>query len=179
MFVPQLFETLQFAAIRHQYQRRGGYDKLPYINHLIKVANMLIQVEKEGDLVTLQAAILHDILEDEHATAAELTEKFGKEVCKIVEELTDDMTLEYSERKRIQVGKAHLLSLPAQKIKIADKSCNICDIVDYPLSWDKKRKLAYIEWSQEVVKNLSAPLPKLEAHFEASVQYAMKKLQKI
>ena len=179
MLTSQLFDVLTFAAIRHQYQRRGGYDKLPYINHLVKVANILIQVGKETDEVTLKAAILHDILEDGHATKEELAEKFGEEVCNIVLELTDDMALDYEERKRIQVAKAGELSLPAQKIKIADKSCNIRDIVDYPLSWDDSRKLAYIEWSQEVVYKLSESLPALKNYFEACVQYGLKKLEKI
>ncbi|RMG21130.1 MAG: phosphohydrolase, partial [Bacteroidetes bacterium] len=36
--LPQLFDALEFAAVQHQYQRRSGYSRLPYINHLIKVA---------------------------------------------------------------------------------------------------------------------------------------------
>lgn len=178
MLFPALFDTLTFASIKHQYQRRGGYKKLPYINHLIKVANILIQIGKEEDLTTLQAAILHDILEDEHATVEELTGKFGLAVCAIVEELTDDMSLSYADRKQIQISKAADLSLPAKKIKLADKTCNIRDIVDYPLAWDDKRKLAYITWSIKVIDQLRGTNSALEQYFDESVAYGMNKLKR-
>ncbi len=176
MHLAQLFETLTYAAVKHQYQRRGGYEQLPYINHLIKVTNLLIQVAKEQNEAILKAAILHDILEDKHVSVEELYIRFGREVSQIVEELTDDMSLPYAERRRLQISEAANLSLAAKKIKIADKSCNIRDIVDYPLSWKPERKLAYIEWSQQVIGQLKGADAALEKYFDESVAYGKQKL---
>lgn len=175
--LPQLFDALEFAAVQHQYQRRSGYSRLPYINHLIKVAHLLLRVEGEQELAVLQAALLHDILEDTEVTPAVLTARFGERVCRIVEELTDDMSLPYPVRKRLQIERAPALSPGASKIKIADKSANLRDIVDYPLNWNKARKLDYLHWAVQVVDRLRGRHPKLEAHFDATVAYARQKLQ--
>ena len=58
------FEALAFAAEQHKYQRRGGYDPLPYINHLIKVSTAIIQIGKEDNPNIILASILHDVIED-------------------------------------------------------------------------------------------------------------------
>lgn len=176
MIVAQVFEALTFAAIQHQYQRRGGYKRLPYINHLIKVADILIHTAGETDPDILRAAVLHDVLEDTDTTPEEMTQKFGTAVCSIVQELTDDMSLPYDERKRIQVNKAPYLSDAAQKIKLADKTCNIRDIVDYPLSWNTARKVAYIDWSEEVIDKLRGKHLALEQLFDETVAYARNRL---
>ena len=49
--------------------------------------------------VTLQAAILHDTLEDTQTTPAELGAVFGPKVRRLVEEVTDDKRLPKAERK--------------------------------------------------------------------------------
>ncbi|MEM8890267.1 MAG: HD domain-containing protein [Bacteroidota bacterium] len=126
--IEEFVEALSLAAEKHKYQRRAGYDALPYLNHLIKVAQSLIQETDEKDRDTLLAALLHDILEDSDLTQEELRNLFGDKVASIVAELTDDMSLEYEKRKELQVKGAKSLSLPAKKIRITDKSSNLRDI---------------------------------------------------
>ncbi len=63
------------------------------INHPIAVAEVLARVAGVTDLAMLQAAILHDTIEDTQTTAQELDEQFGQEVRLLVEELTDDKSL--------------------------------------------------------------------------------------
>jgi guanosine-3',5'-bis(diphosphate) 3'-pyrophosphohydrolase len=51
----------------------------------------------------IQAAVLHDTVEDTDTTFEELEAKFGAEVCQIVREVSDDKSLPKMERKRLQV----------------------------------------------------------------------------
>jgi guanosine-3',5'-bis(diphosphate) 3'-pyrophosphohydrolase len=167
-----LFEVLVYAAQLHQYQRRGGYDRLPYINHLIKVTNTLIQIGRETDETLLSAAILHDAIEDTEATHASIAARFGTAVADIVEELTDDMTLSYPKRKDLQIAGAPQLSEAAKKIRIADKACNIQDIFSYPLRWTKQRKRAYVINACAIVDTIRGTSPAVEAYFDQVVQWS-------
>ena len=72
-----LLAALHFAALKHRGQRRKGMDSSPYINHPIAVAELLARVAGVADVTTLQAAVLHDTLEDTRTTSAELDEHFG------------------------------------------------------------------------------------------------------
>lgn len=165
-----------FAALKHQYQRRAGYDKLPYINHLLKVAEALIRVGGEQDDALLLAGILHDVLEDTDATHEELALRFGRETADIVLELTDDMSLPYMERKWLQVEKAHLLSEKARKVRIVDKSTNIRDIFTYPLDWPLEKKEAYLENSIQVTTRIRGGNPRLDHWFDETVAWARQRL---
>ena len=59
-----LFHTIAFAATKHKHQTRKNPQKTPYINHPLAVARILAEVGIR-DLPTLQAALLHDTLEDQ------------------------------------------------------------------------------------------------------------------
>lgn len=170
------FEALAFAAEQHKYQRRGGYDPLPYINHLIKVSTAIIQVGKEDNPNIILASILHDVIEDSDTSYEDLKERFGAVVADVVTELTDDMNLPYQERKDLQVNRAQQLSDAARKIRIADKASNIRDIFTYPLDWTREKKIAYLENSLAVVDQIRGTHEGLEAWFDQSVQFARRVL---
>ena len=53
----------------------------------------------------MQAAVLHDTVEDTETTFEELEVNFGAEVCQVVREVSDDKSLPKMERKRLQVCK--------------------------------------------------------------------------
>lgn len=55
-----LLRTVDFAAKKHRDQRRKDPSSTPYINHPINVATILAAEGGITDLVTLQAALLHD-----------------------------------------------------------------------------------------------------------------------
>src|SRR6202043_2940771 len=120
-----ILAALNFAAQKHSRQRRKDSEASPYINHPIAVAEVLSRIGGISDLPTLQAAILHDTIEDTDTSAPELEHTFGQEVCFFVQELTDDKRLPKEERKRLQVEHALNLSRPAKLIKIGDKICNV------------------------------------------------------
>lgn len=158
-------------------QHRKGCDQIPYINHTIRVAYIIQETAKENDPVILSAAILHDVLEDTDATEKELTDLFGSEVCSIVKEVTDDMTLTYDDRKRLQIKKAPSLSRKAKIIKIADKISNIQDILTTDLNWSNRRKRKYVDWSEQVIAGCRDVNPPLEAAFDNIIAEAKKVLK--
>jgi (p)ppGpp synthase/HD superfamily hydrolase len=163
-----LFTALQFAAQKHSRQRRKDSDATPYINHPIAVAEVLARVGGITDLATLQAAILHDTIEDTQTTPQELDEKFGQEVRLLVQELTDDKTLPKQERKRLQIEHAPHLSTGAKQIKMADKICNLADItLTQPVDWPLQRTRDYLDWAERVVAGCRGCSPQLEQYFDA------------
>ena len=163
-----LFAALKFAAQKHSRQRRKDSDATPYINHPIAVAEVLARVGGITNLATLQAAVLHDTIEDTETTAQELDERFGQEVRLLVQELTDDKSLPKQERKRLQIQHAPHLSSRAKQIKIADKICNLGDITaTQPADWPLARKRDYLDWAERVVAGCRGCCPQLEHYFDA------------
>jgi GTP diphosphokinase / guanosine-3',5'-bis(diphosphate) 3'-diphosphatase len=172
-----IFDAFDFAAEKHKLQRRKGNLRIPYINHPIKVGKLLAEAG-EKDIELLAAAILHDTLEDTETTTAELEEKFGSEITGIVIELTDDMSLPDNIRKEKQVQKASSLSPKAKLIKIADKICNINDLLVYPIYWTKARKIRYIEWSAQVIEKCKGLNTVLDQKFEEIYKKGLSQLRK-
>lgn len=170
--LPGIFNALEYAAYKHRHQKRKGAFGIPYINHPIEVANFLIKYCKNPSSELIIAAILHDTLEDTTAKPQDLEIQFGSKVLKIVLELTDDMKLSSVKRKRLQVEKAQTLSLEARAIKIADKSCNIDDILTTRIGWAINRKISYVQWAIEVISQIGDSHPELYVEFNAIVMKA-------
>ncbi|XP_053768374.1 guanosine-3',5'-bis(diphosphate) 3'-pyrophosphohydrolase MESH1 isoform X2 [Desmodus rotundus] len=124
----QLLEAADFAARKHRGQRRKDPEGTPYINHPIGVARILTHEAGITDIVVLQAALLHDTVEDTDTTLDEVELHFGAQVRRLVEEVTDDKTLPKLERKRLQVEQAPHSSPGAKLVKLADKLYNLRDL---------------------------------------------------
>ena len=104
----RLLKALAFAAHKHRDQRRKDVESSPYINHPIALANLLCNEGHVTDTNVICAALLHDTVEDTDTTPEELEREFGKEIRSIVMDVTDDKTLEKTERKQRQIERAHL-----------------------------------------------------------------------
>jgi (p)ppGpp synthase/HD superfamily hydrolase len=158
-----LMGAISFAADRHRFQTRKDNYRTPYINHPIKVALTLMNKGREFDVDLLVAAVLHDTIEDTETTAAEIEAMFGTSVMKIVLEVTDDKSLPKEERKRLQIVHASKKSTSAQKLKLADKICNVYDIIHSPPgNWTVERRLAYLFWAEQVLDGLKGANQHLE-----------------
>ena len=141
--------ALHFAALKHRTQRRKDGARTPYVNHVIAVVDTLSSIGRITDPVVLMAAALHDTVEDTDTSWTELTDRFGRDVCDVVREVTDDKTLPKEERKRLQVEHASHLSDRAKQLKLADKACNVRDVVDHPPhDWSVQRRVAYLDWTE-------------------------------
>ncbi|MBK9033106.1 MAG: bifunctional (p)ppGpp synthetase/guanosine-3',5'-bis(diphosphate) 3'-pyrophosphohydrolase [Myxococcales bacterium] len=165
----ELLQAIAFAAARHRDQRRKDAEASPYINHPIAVATALWHEGGVRDQLPLLAAILHDTIEDTATTAAELTAAFGAEVAAVVVEVTDDKSLPKARRKELQIEHAPHLSRAARLVKLADKLCNLRDIIaSPPAAWSAERRAEYVGWTAEVVAGLRGVCPPLEDEFDAA-----------
>ncbi|XP_072258848.1 guanosine-3',5'-bis(diphosphate) 3'-pyrophosphohydrolase MESH1 [Pyxicephalus adspersus] len=165
--VALLLETTHFAAEKHKTQRRKDVEKTPYINHPIGVARILSHEAGISDITVLQAALLHDTVEDTDTTFQEIEEKFGLEVRKIVEEVTDDKSLPRLVRKRLQIQHAPHCSHKAKLVKLADKLYNLRDLNrSTPNGWSAQRVQEYFQWAFLVVKGLRGTNPAMEQSLE-------------
>jgi len=165
-----LLYALHFAAGKHRDQRRKGAEASPYINHPIEVAELLARVGGITDLVTLQAAILHDTLEDTQTTAEELEAAFGPEVRRVVEEVSDDKRLPKAERKRLEIVHAPQLSARAKLVKLADKISNVRGVIQMPpAGWSLERRREYLDWSERVVSGCRGCNTALERFYDEAL----------
>jgi GTP diphosphokinase / guanosine-3',5'-bis(diphosphate) 3'-diphosphatase len=167
-------KALAFAAEMHAGQWKKGCRKLPFINHPIKVARLLSSSSLEKDIPLLVAALLHDVLEKTAADPDGIRAAFGKEVLGIVREVTDDKSLPDPKRKQRQIESAGRLSPAAKKIRLADKICNMRDIMTYPLGWSQQRKLAYLEFAGKLAAELRGTDTRLERIFHREHSAAMR-----
>lgn len=145
----------------------------PYINHSMQVVALL---EDAGvrDGAVLAAGWLHDAIEDDGATEAELADHFGYDVARLVSELTDDKSLSKDERKRLQILNAPAKSPLARLIALAEKIANLRDLAQSPPpDWDVSRRIAYFSWAKDVVDGFAKPVSPQEERLRARFDEAL------
>ncbi len=162
-----ILKAASFAAEKHRDQRRKDAEASPYINHPIALADVLANEGHVTDPDVISAALLHDTIEDTETTADELRDIFGDTVTEIVLEVTDDKSLPKAERKRLQLEHAAHASPQAKLVKLADKICNLRDILaSPPADWSVARKQDYFVWSAKVVAGVRDVHPGLAMVFD-------------
>ncbi len=175
--IKSLLRAAAFAAGKHNGQKRKGKEGEPYINHPIAVANLLASIGGISNIEILNAALLHDTIEDTATTKEELIENFGVRTAEIVCEVTDDKSLPKLVRKQRQIDHAPHLSDEAKLVKLADKINNVTDVVERPAEdWDDGRRREYVNWGVAVVDGLRGINPALEERFDQIVEQARAKL---
>ena len=98
---------------------------------------ILVNEGKITDTVAIQAALLHDTVEDTDTTIEEIITEFGNDVARVVQEVTDDRSLPKGQRKQMQVDTVAGKSDRAKLVKLADKLYNLRDLTkDLPEGWD-------------------------------------------
>ena len=111
--------ALAFADERHAGQRREA-DGAPYVAHPLEVASLLDEAGCSDEVVV--AGVLHDVLEDSDTKAAELEERFGKPVARLVRSLTEDESIaDDADRKAALRRQVAAAGEPAAVIFAADK----------------------------------------------------------
>jgi len=162
-----LIKAVAFAATKHKKQRRKDVDASPYINHPIALADVLANEGGVLDVNVLCAAVLHDTVEDTKTTEQELIDSFGAKIASIVMEVTDDKSLDKAERKLMQIEHSAHASKEAKLVKLADKICNLRDILEHPpKNWEASRKLEYFNWAGKVVAGVRGSNVDLERIFD-------------
>jgi (p)ppGpp synthase/HD superfamily hydrolase len=166
-----LLRALSFAARKHRNQRRKGADAPPFINHAIEVAEILATEGGTTDPITLQAAVLHDTLEDTDTEPGEIEAEFGEEVRRLVEEVTDDKSLSSEERRRRQMRLSPALSPRAKLIRLADKIANVRSVTwNPPVDWSVHRRHDYLTWTERVIRGCRGCSPELERLYDEALR---------
>ena len=163
-----ILKAAMFAAVKHSGQPRKDAKGSPYINHPIELANLLANEGNVTDANVICAAFLHDTIEDTPTTKEELIAAFGEKITSIVLEVTDDKELDKAVRKNLQIEHAPHKSAEAKLVTLADKICNLRDlIVSPPIGWETERIQEYFDWSGKVIAGLRGTHPVMESIFDS------------
>jgi GTP pyrophosphokinase len=186
--------ALHKAEEWHDGQKRDSGD--PYVTHTIGVA--LYLAELEADSSTLQAALLHDVIEDDRIDIQTLKKEFGSEVTRLVDSVTKLTKLRYEgKRQERQIASLRKMLLVASEdlrvicIKLADRRHNIETI--HTLREDKRQRVAletldiYVPFARivglwefkEIFENICFPIayPEESATWHQAIAHIRSRLQ--
>jgi GTP diphosphokinase / guanosine-3',5'-bis(diphosphate) 3'-diphosphatase len=132
-----------FSAKVHDGQTRLSGE--PYLSHPLEVAGILADMRL--DVVSVAAGLLHDVIEDTHATPEELNDFFGAEVLHIVSGVTklSNLTFSNAQVREAESIRKMLLAMADDirvvMIKLADRLHNMRTL-QYHKNPSKQRKIA-------------------------------------
>ena len=138
----EIERAFRFADERHAGQTRLSGEA--FIEHPLAVATILADLGL--DTTTLEAALLHDTVEDTDVTLDELEESFGPEVARIVDGLTKLESITYRSREQEQAENVRKMivamagDIRVLLIKLADRLHNMRTLA--PLAPDRQRRIA-------------------------------------
>jgi guanosine-3',5'-bis(diphosphate) 3'-pyrophosphohydrolase len=139
----KLSKAYNFAIKAHKNQKRDSGD--PYSNHPIAVASILTELKL--DSATIATGLLHDTIEDTHATYETIKNEFGLEVADLVDGVTKISVFENQVTSTSKAENFRKLILATSKdirvllVKIADRLHNMRTI-DAISKIEKKERIA-------------------------------------
>ena len=139
----KLNKAYVFAVKAHENQKRDSGD--PYSNHPIAVANILTELKL--DSATIATGLLHDTIEDTHATYETIKTEFGQEVADLVDGVTKISVFENQATSTSKAENFRKLIIATSKdirvllVKIADRLHNMRTI-NAILKTEKKERIA-------------------------------------
>jgi guanosine-3',5'-bis(diphosphate) 3'-pyrophosphohydrolase len=172
----RLLGAIRFAAEHHRDDRRKGETAAPYVNHPIAVAEQLAAHGLGADIELLMAAVLHDVIEDTEATYESVCDAFGARVAGIVQEVSDDKSLDKDKRRQSVVETIGKKSLEARLVKLSDLTANVHDVIHHPPQWSLERKQRYLDWAERVAAAVAGTHAGLETVLTAELAAARKAL---
>lgn len=140
--IEALRQSYVVAREAHEGQTRSSGE--PYIIHPVAVSRILADMRL--DLETLQAALLHDVIEDCDVTKDDLEAQFGHAVAELVDGVSKLDKLKFRDRKEAQAENFRKMVLAMVQdirvilIKLADRTHNMRTLG--ALRPDKKRRIA-------------------------------------
>lgn len=157
MNVQTLYQhALAFAAAKHDAsgQKVKGTN-LPYIVHVCNVAmEILIAAPQSGDFdlpLAIQAALLHDTVEDTDTKIEEIEQLFGHDIAQGVQALTKDESLPDSKQIGDSVQRIKLQPKEIWSVKLADR---ITNLMPPPAEWNNEKIQSYINDSIMILNEL-------------------------
>ena len=116
-----------FAESAHEGQYRRSGD--PYIVHPLAVSKILADMHMDSQSV--QAALLHDVIEDTHVSKEALTEAFGDVVAELVDGVSKIGAIKFESKAEAQAENFRKMMLAMTKdirvilVKLADRLHNM------------------------------------------------------
>ena len=160
---PLVRRALAWAARQHRGQNRA-VDDAPFVLHPVEVAALLSA--RGCDEEVIAAVVLHDVVEQTDARIADVRDRFGDRVARIVAAVTEDESIDdYAERKaalREQVAGA---GRDAHAVYAADKLAKTRELraqaaVDGSADEEAlDRRLEHYEQSLRMLQTVAADLP--------------------
>ena len=138
-----LSKAYDFAVKAHADQKRHSGD--PYVIHPVAVADILTELKL--DSATIATGLLHDTIEDTHATYNTIVKEFGTEVADLVDGVTKISVLENQANTSTKAENFRKLILATSKdirvllVKLADRLHNMRTI-DAIENLEKKERIA-------------------------------------
>lgn len=128
-----IWDTYIFAREAHDQQMRKSGE--PYITHPLAAAKLLIKLKP--DIVTVQACILHDVIEDTPRSEEDIEKLFGKSVAEICQWLSKLSNIKYRwEERTIESLRKMLVAMVSDLrviiVKLADRLHNMQTLDHHP-----------------------------------------------
>jgi guanosine-3',5'-bis(diphosphate) 3'-pyrophosphohydrolase len=181
MYSEGIEQAIRAAFDAHDGQLRKGAGEIPYVTHPIHAG--LILARMGADVETIQAAILHDVVEDsDDWTDERVVREFGTRVAEIVADLTEDKSGTWKERKQAAIEHVPHMSLAAALVKAADKLHNLESLLaelrsaDEPTAvWSKFKggRTRTLEYSADLIEALAKRIDESLARSLAAVLAAL------
>ena len=137
-----IWEAYRYSDKAHKGQKRIGGEA--YISHPVSVA--CIASEFHLDAASIQAALLHDVVEDTPSTANDIKERFGSQVAKLVDGLSKLDKVQFADDTEAQAENFRKMLLAMSQdvrvilIKLADRLHNMQTLE--PLKPSKRREIS-------------------------------------
>ena len=149
-----LSKAYDFALKAHQKQKRD--EGSPYIIHPVAVADILTELKL--DSATIATGLLHDTIEDTHATYETVKEEFGQEVADLVDGVTKISVFENKANSNSKAENFRKLIIATSKdirvllVKLADRLHNMRTI---HFVKDKEKQIRKAKETMEIYSPLA------------------------
>ncbi len=149
-------ETILFAAEKHaRINQCIPGTTIPYAVHLSNLCMEIFLADQKTDgfnlKLAIQAALLHDTLEDTDTTEIELEEKFGIAIPLCVKALTKNIELPKDQQMADSLNRIKKMPLEIWAVKLADR---ITNLQPPPAHWDNGKKISYLEEARIILNEL-------------------------
>jgi GTP pyrophosphokinase len=140
--LPRVVQAYEFSSKAHEGQTRRSGDA--YITHPIAVAEILAGLHL--DAASIQAALLHDVIEDTPSTLGEIQTRFGEDVARLVDGVSKIDNLRFDSVAEAQAESFRKMLLAMAKdlrvilVKLADRTHNMRTIQSLPV--EKQRRIS-------------------------------------
>ena len=171
-----------FVAEKHAGQLREGTEKIPHLNHLLRVfeisMNSLVDAPLKPYLYSKMSqwvikiasvALLHDVIEDTQCNSKEKLARSiscfvgGSEnatsISEMVYELSNPPGIKEEDKRAWQVPHARIISVDSKIVKISDMIANVIDVVEHPPLWTFQEKWEFVDKTSEITDSCVNYLP--------------------